>query len=196
MWYTEPGFAGCRISRSRSPSGVGTFTVRYPSGIGALPDQPYPYTPIVPRWARVARLPVATSATSRLWVARTLLSTVYRLACTERIEYGAARCSAKCTMASGWVSSITRTSRSYSVARFRFTNPISRPDTSCQARSRSPIGRDRRERLHLKLVVDVPTAEVVQDGHVMTAVRQVQRGGPSTEPVAAKNQNAHEGLQI
>ena len=40
MWYTEPGLAGCRISRSRSPSGVGTLTVRYPSGIGADPDQP------------------------------------------------------------------------------------------------------------------------------------------------------------
>jgi hypothetical protein len=41
-------------------------------------------------------------AQSRLWVPRTLLSTVYRFALGERIEYGAARCSAKWTMASGW----------------------------------------------------------------------------------------------
>ena len=58
-----------------------------------------------------------------------------------RIEYGAARCSAKCTIASGRVASRTSTSRSYSVAMSRLTNPISRPVTSFQARSRSPIGR-------------------------------------------------------
>ena len=74
-------------------------------------------------------------------MARTLLSTVYRLALTERIEYGAARCSAKCTIASGWISSMIRTSRSYSWARSRFTKPILRPETSSQTRTRSPIGR-------------------------------------------------------
>jgi len=74
-------------------------------------------------------------------VARMLLSTVYRLLFVVRIEYGAARCSAKCTIASGRFSSRTSTSLSYSVAMSTFTKPISRPDTSFQARSRSPIGR-------------------------------------------------------
>src|SRR5215469_10344197 len=36
---------------------------------------------------------------------------------------------------------MTLTSRSYSVARFRFTKPILRPETSSQTRTRSPIGR-------------------------------------------------------
>jgi hypothetical protein len=66
-------------------------------------------------------MPVAVKAVSRLCVARTLLSTVYRLVCGERIEYGAARCSAKCTIASGRCRSSTATRRSYSVARSRFT---------------------------------------------------------------------------
>ncbi len=86
-------------------------------------------------------MPVAVSAVSRLWVARTLLSTVYRLVCVFRIEYGAARCSAKCTIASGRISSSTPASRSYSVARSRFTNPMALPDTSCQTRVRSLTGR-------------------------------------------------------
>jgi len=86
-------------------------------------------------------MPVSTSAVSRLWVARTLLSTVYRLVCVERIEYGAARCSAKCTIASGRSSFSTATSRSYSVARSRLTKPMSAPETSFQARMRSLIGR-------------------------------------------------------
>jgi hypothetical protein len=72
-------------------------------------------------------------------VARTLLSTVYRLVFGDRIEYGAARCSAKCTTASGRSSRSTTASRSYSVARSTFTNPISRPDTSRHAVIRSPI---------------------------------------------------------
>src|SRR5215469_11693745 len=36
---------------------------------------------------------------------------------------------------------MTLTRRSYSVARFRFTKPILRPETSSQTRTRSPIGR-------------------------------------------------------
>src|SRR5215472_5508496 len=36
---------------------------------------------------------------------------------------------------------MTLTSRTYSVARFRFTKPILRPETSSQTRIRSPIGR-------------------------------------------------------
>src|SRR5580692_11384604 len=55
---------------------------------------------------------------------------------------------------------------------------------------------DRRERLHLKLVVDIPTAEVVQDRDVMTAIRQVKRCRPATESVAAKDQNAHSKLPL
>ena len=74
-------------------------------------------------------------------MARTLLSTVYRLVAVVRIEYGAARCSAKCTIASGRNSSSTATSRSYSVARSMLRKPISLPETSSQTRIRSPIGR-------------------------------------------------------
>ena len=124
-------------------------------------------------------------------MARTLLSTVYRLACTERIEYGAARCSAKWTIASGWISSITRDQPVVLGGQVQ----VHEPDLAARDLLPGPHPLadrpDRRERLHLKLVVDVPTAEVVQDGDVMTAVRQVQRSRPATEPVAAKNQNAH-----
>ena len=73
-------------------------------------------------------------------MARTLLSTVYRLVCCDRIEYGAARCSAKCTTASGCSSVSSAASRSYSVARSTCTNPISRPDTARHALIRSPSG--------------------------------------------------------
>ena len=48
--------------------------------------------------------PDSTIPQRRLWVPLTLLSTVYLLARLSRIEYGAARCSAKWTTASGRLS--------------------------------------------------------------------------------------------
>ncbi len=95
----------------------------------------------MPRCAKAASIPVSTSAASRLCVARTLLSTVYRFVAVVRIEYGAARCSAKCTIASGRNPASTATSRSYSAARSRLMNPISLPETSPHTRTRSLIGR-------------------------------------------------------
>jgi len=50
---------------------------------------------------------------------------------------------------------------------------------------------DRRQRLHLKINIDLPAAQVIQDSDVMTAIRQVQAGRPPAEPIAAKNQNPH-----
>ena len=50
---------------------------------------------------------------------------------------------------------------------------------------------DRRQRLDLQVDVDLATAQIVDDGHIVAAVRQVKRGRPATETIAAKNQNAH-----
>src|SRR5208283_4580543 len=46
---------------------------------------------------------------------------------------------------------------------------------------------DRRQRPCFELDVDLPAREVVHDGHVVVAVRQMQCRGPSTEPVAAQH---------
>src|SRR5690606_11554460 len=41
------------------------------------------------------------------------------------------------------------------------------------------------------LVVDVAPRQVVDDHHVLTALRKVQRRGPTAEPVAAEHQSLH-----
>src|SRR5262249_7780621 len=50
---------------------------------------------------------------------------------------------------------------------------------------------DRRQRLNLELNVDLPAAQVVDDGDLVTTIRQVQRRRPATEPITAENHNAH-----
>ena len=50
---------------------------------------------------------------------------------------------------------------------------------------------DRGQRLHLEVDVDLATAQVVDNGHVVATIRQIQRGRPAAEPVAAENQDAH-----
>src|SRR5690242_12177828 len=50
---------------------------------------------------------------------------------------------------------------------------------------------DRRQRLNLELDVDLPAAQVVDDGDLVTTIRQVQRRRPATEPITAENHNAH-----
>ncbi len=52
-------------------------------------------------------------------------------------------------------------------------------------------GPDRRERLDLQLQVDRTAAEVVDDGHIVAAVGEVERGGPAAESVAAQYENTH-----
>ena len=50
---------------------------------------------------------------------------------------------------------------------------------------------DRRQRLDLQVDVDLATAQIIDDGHIVATVRQVKRGRPATETIAAQNQNAH-----
>src|SRR5947209_1147409 len=50
---------------------------------------------------------------------------------------------------------------------------------------------DRRERSDLELVVDIPSRQVVDDDHVMTLRRQVQRGRPAAKAIATENYYAH-----
>ena len=83
----------------------------YPSGISP-PDVPYPYTPIVPRWTMCGSHSASTTAVRRLFVPHTLLSTVYRFCLGPFWEYGAARCSAKWTIASGFTSRMSCSRRS------------------------------------------------------------------------------------
>src|SRR5580704_1583544 len=52
-------------------------------------------------------------------------------------------------------------------------------------------GPDRREGVDFQLDVDLPAAQVVGDGDVVTTIGQVERRGPTAESVAAEDQNAH-----
>ena len=72
--------------------------------------------------------PDSTMPHSTLWVAPTLLSTVYRFVAALRCEYGAARCSAKWTIVSGFSSLSICTKRSYSFARSKYTKRTSLPE--------------------------------------------------------------------
>lgn len=60
-------------------------------------------------------------AQSALCVAPMLFSIVYRFVALFFIEYGAARCSAKCTIVSGFSSLMSCRKRSYSLARSMYT---------------------------------------------------------------------------
>jgi hypothetical protein len=51
---------------------------------------------------------------------------------------------------------------------------------------------DRGERLNFELDVDFAATEVVDNGDVVSKIREVQRCGPATESVTAKYQNLHE----
>lgn len=46
---------------------------------------------------------------------------------------------------------------------------------------------DGRERVAAELGVDIPSAQVVHNHNVVTLVAQVQRRGPSAEPVSAQH---------
>ena len=70
-------------------------------------------------------------------------------------------------------------------------NAMSLPVTSFQARIRSPMWPDRRQRRHLQLDVDLATRQVVDDRHLVAQRRQVQRRGPAAEAVPAQNEYPH-----
>src|SRR5262249_23692648 len=50
--------------------------------------------------------------------------------------------------------------------------------------------RDRSQRVDLEVDIDLPAAEVVQNGDVMTTVRQIQRRRPATKTITAEYQDA------
>ena len=80
---------------------------------------------------------LSTMAQSALCVAPMLFSIVYRFVALFFIEYGAARCSAKCTIVSGFSSLMSCRKRSYSLARSMYTYLSSLPDTSFHVATRT-----------------------------------------------------------
>ena len=130
-------------------------------------------------------------AVSRLWVARTLLSTVYRLVFSDRIEYGAARCSAKCTTASGRSSARMRGQPVVLRRQVDADEPDLAPGDLPPRPQPLPDRHDRRQRFDLQVDVDLPAGQVVQNGDIMTTVRQVQRRRPATETITPEYEDAH-----
>ena len=81
--------------------------------------------------------PLSTMAQSALCVAPMLFSIVYRFVAPFFIEYGAARCSAKCTIVSGFSSLISFRKRSYSFCRSMYTYLTSLPVCSFHVATRT-----------------------------------------------------------
>ena len=96
-WYIEPGCLG-NGSRSVRPLWVMSMNPSSMSMFGV------PYSPMVPSLTRWQSGAWSRSAKSRLSVPTTLLTCVSTACARLIIEYGAERCSAKCTTASGAVS--------------------------------------------------------------------------------------------
>ena len=183
--------AGCRISRSSSPSGRGHL-----DGQVALGDRraARPAVAVHAHRAQVRQRRVDPGLDQRdqqVVGGPDVVVDRVALGRGDRIEYGAARCSAKCTIASGC-----------SLQQHGDQPVVLGGDVEVDEADLAPGDLlpgpqpltdrpDRSQRLHLEVDVDLPAAEVVQDGDVMAAVRQVQRRRPAAEPVAAENQNAH-----
>ena len=154
-----------------------------------------PYSPIVPSLTRWHSGACSRIANSRLRVPTTLLTWVKTACLRSIIEYGAARCSAKWTTASGRARSITDAEEIVVGDVSGEGVDVEAGQITCQTRNRSVQRPNRRQRLHAELGSHCRRAKL---STIETEWPFFERYSAVAHPqsVAAQNRDSHSPVPV